>query len=416
VFKDWSLLSNYEEHRLGRLWLVWRSNVRVTPLYKTSQLITCSILVEGRDEEFFVSFIYASNFAAERKLLWSDLRNHQDSPLFQKKAWLICGDFNKILEGDDHSLFATIPTIPQGMRDLQDLVRYCELTDLSYQGQRYTWCNKQKEGVICKKLDRVLVSKNRIQDYSQSYSVFESGGCSDHMRCRFHLSKEGMRVKRPFKFVNTTTEYTGFHIELEESWKRSPPLFHSTAAMFRLSKKLKGLKPQLRNMGKKMIGNISIRTKEAYKILCERQAATMSDPTEQAIIAEENTYEIWSRLSEIEERYLQQKAKLHWMKVGDQNNKTFYSAAKLKEVRNNIMEIQCEDKTVAANQESIKAEAERYFKEFLSIKPADYVQWSTEELENILQFKCDEQDKHMLITEVTEEEIKKVLFAMPSNK
>jgi len=94
VFKDWSLLSNYEEHRLGRLWLVWRNNVRLTLLYKIAQLITCSVSVEGRHEEFFVSFVYASNFVVERKALWSDKRNHQDSPMFKEKAWLICGDFN----------------------------------------------------------------------------------------------------------------------------------------------------------------------------------------------------------------------------------------------------------------------------------------------------------------------------------
>lgn len=267
VFKDWSLLSNYEDHRLGRLWLVWRNNVRVTPLYKTSQLITCSIYIEGRKEEFFVSFIYASNFAAERKTLWNDLRYHHDSPLFQDKAWLICGDFNEILEGDDHSLYDSSPFIPPGMRDFQDLVRHCELTDLSYQGQRFTWCNKRHEGVICKKLDRVLVSRKWTQQYGQSFSVFEPGGCSDHLRCRFYVSEEAKRVKRPFKFLNTVTTDAGYHKELEESWKLSPPLFHSTSAIHRLSKKLKGLKPQLRRMGKQVVGAISIRTKEAHKTL-----------------------------------------------------------------------------------------------------------------------------------------------------
>jgi len=137
--------------------------VRVSPIYKTSQLITCSVLLEGRQEEFFVSFVYASNFAAERKDLWSDIKYHHDSPLFYNKAWLICGDFNEILEGEDHSLYESSPFVLQGMRDFQDLIRHCELTDMSYQGQRYTWCNKRKEGVICKKLDRVLISKQWMQ-------------------------------------------------------------------------------------------------------------------------------------------------------------------------------------------------------------------------------------------------------------
>lgn len=282
------------------------NNVRVTPLYKTSQLITCSIYIEGRKEEFFVSIIYASNFVAERKILWKDLQYHHDSPLFRNKAWLICGDFNEILEIDDHSLSLSTPVVPTGMRDFQDLVRHCELTDLSYHGQRYTWCNKRQEGVICKKLDRVLVSKTWIQQYAQSYSVFEPGGCS-----RFYISEGEKRVKRPFKLVNTLTTFSGYHQKLDELWRTSPSLFHITSAMHRFSKKLKGLKPHLGKMGKQMYGAISTRTNEAYTKLCDLQAATMTNPSTQAVDEEAKAYEKWKTLSDIEEGFLRQKAKLH---------------------------------------------------------------------------------------------------------
>ncbi|KAG7599383.1 Reverse transcriptase domain [Arabidopsis suecica] len=237
-------------------------------------------------------------------MLWKDLQYHHDSPLFQNKAWLICGDFNEILEIDDHSLSLSTPVVPAGMRDFQDLIRHCELTDLSYHGQRYTWCNKRQEGVICKKLDRVLVSKTWIQQYAQSYSVFEPGGCSDHMRCRFYISEGEKRVKRPFKFVNTLTTFSGYHQKLEEQWRTSPSLFHSTSAMHRFSKKLKGLKPHLRKMGKQMYGAISTRTKEAYTKLCDLQAATMNNPSTQAVDEEAKAYEKWKTLSDIEEGFL----------------------------------------------------------------------------------------------------------------
>lgn len=79
VFKDWSFLSNYEYNRLRRIWVVWNPKVRVTPFFKSGQVITCSILLDGMNDEFFCSFIYASNHAEERKELWKDLRHHQDS-------------------------------------------------------------------------------------------------------------------------------------------------------------------------------------------------------------------------------------------------------------------------------------------------------------------------------------------------
>lgn len=41
VFKVWSYMANYEFNPLGRIWILWRSTVRLTPMFKSDQLITC---------------------------------------------------------------------------------------------------------------------------------------------------------------------------------------------------------------------------------------------------------------------------------------------------------------------------------------------------------------------------------------
>lgn len=98
IFSGWSSLNNYESHRLGHIWVVWRDSARLTPVFKSSQMIICSVLLEGREEEFFCSFVYASNFVEDRKILWEDICSHHDSPLFRNKPWMICGDFNENLD------------------------------------------------------------------------------------------------------------------------------------------------------------------------------------------------------------------------------------------------------------------------------------------------------------------------------
>lgn len=209
VFREWSSITNYEDSVGGRIWFLWRDSVRITPVYKTNQLIT--VMVEMDNEEgFLCTSIYASNQAEERKELWADLIHLHDSPLFKNKAWLLLGDFNEILEGDESSSFDNGGRISCGMRDFQAVVLRCRLTDMAFQGPRYTWCNKREEGVICKKLDRVLLNDEALHRFSNVYSVFESGGCSDHMRCKVQLFPPCEKIKRPFKYVNAMASLPSF--------------------------------------------------------------------------------------------------------------------------------------------------------------------------------------------------------------
>lgn len=46
-------MSNYEFNHLGRISVEWRSNVRLTPLFKSAQVLTCSKLIEEAEEEFY---------------------------------------------------------------------------------------------------------------------------------------------------------------------------------------------------------------------------------------------------------------------------------------------------------------------------------------------------------------------------
>ena len=138
VFRDWSSITNYEDNRGGRIWFLWRDSVRITPVYKTAQLVTVRVEMEN-EEGFFYTSIYASNQVEERKMLWEDLINHHESLSFKNKAWMVLGDFNEILEGDESSSFENGGRISSGMRDFQALVLRCHLTDIAYQGSRYTW-------------------------------------------------------------------------------------------------------------------------------------------------------------------------------------------------------------------------------------------------------------------------------------
>ncbi|XP_010418675.1 PREDICTED: uncharacterized protein LOC104704256 [Camelina sativa] len=243
VFKDWSVLMNYEFNRRGRLWIVWSNKVRMTPFYKSEQLITCSIKLEDQPEEFFCSFVYALNTGEQHKVLWQELKDHADSPIINSKPLVLMGDFNETLDMAEHSRVADHPMVTSGMRDFQDVVGYCSLTDLASNGPLFTWWNKQDQDPIMKKLDRVMVNDMWLQRFPRAYNVFEAGGCSDHLRSKLHMqSDDNTKKHRPFKFANVLTEMDEFWPMVDTYWQTTQPLFLSTSTLFRFHKKIEGIK------------------------------------------------------------------------------------------------------------------------------------------------------------------------------
>ena len=64
----------------------------------------------------------------------------------------------------------------------------------------------------------------------------------------------------------------------------------------------------------------------------------------------------------------------------------------------------------------IKEEAQSFFREFLQYQPEDYTGMDVSQLQDLLSFRCSDQDAGSLVQPVTHDEIKDVLFSMPSNK
>lgn len=72
-------------------------------------------------------------------------------------------------------------------------------------------------------------------------------------------------------------------------------------------------------------------------------------------------------LSNLEEGYLKQKLKLHWLEVGDKNNSYFHNSVKVRSMRNSIREVTTSTSEVLKDTEEIKKEATSSSKHFSTI-------------------------------------------------
>lgn len=165
----------------------------------------------------------------------------------------------------------------------------------------------------------------------------------DHLRSRTQIKMEEEQRRRPFKFTNVIGKRSDFHQLIRENWEETASLFHSTLAMFRLTKKLKALKQSLRILIKRKLGDMPGRMKEAFDILCIKQKETMENSTVEAIKEKTKGMKEMAAFSRVGGKVLQTNIKLYWLKVGDQNTKAFHNAVNLREVRNAIHELKGHD-------------------------------------------------------------------------
>lgn len=106
------------------------------------------------------------------------------------------------LSMEEHSNATNTGGDRRSISEFQEVVRVCDLLDLSHSGPQFTWTNNQDDNPISKKLDRVLVNGCWLSSFPQSHAIFEAGGVSDHMRICTQLRALPQGNMKPLKFSN----------------------------------------------------------------------------------------------------------------------------------------------------------------------------------------------------------------------
>lgn len=98
--------------------------------------------------------IYARPRYPERKLLWENLSTIVASHSF---PWILVGDFNKVLTGED-KLGGSAINIHRALK-FKECLDKCRMIDLGFFGLRYTWSNRRPlTHLIQERIDRVFVT------------------------------------------------------------------------------------------------------------------------------------------------------------------------------------------------------------------------------------------------------------------
>ena len=123
----------------GGLWILWKTeDVEVILLSTMEQEIHAIVKVRSSNLSWLILAIYASLRIAKRKILWNNLKIVSQ---LHNLPWLMLGDFNEVLSGDDK--FGGNSVNLNRVLEFKECLDECNMLDLGFAGPKYTWTNSR---------------------------------------------------------------------------------------------------------------------------------------------------------------------------------------------------------------------------------------------------------------------------------
>ena len=240
----------------------------------------------------------------------------QINGVIAQKPWLLAGDFNVLAYPYESSKYDGNQGPNADIKEFTECMQNIIVFDYAYIGPLYTWSNRQGEGYMARKLDRVLINQVWLHTFSDSKVEFLSPSESDHCAAFVQLSKASYSPPKPFKFFNFWVKHSEFMDTVKASWE----IREVGSPMVILHKKMKRLKPVLRAFNASRYVGISDKVKEKRKELDALQISILSNSLNTGLIDREKvvTKEL-HELMKAEESFHRQKSSVQWLQERDFN-------------------------------------------------------------------------------------------------
>ncbi|KAK2424473.1 hypothetical protein QL285_034827 [Trifolium repens] len=317
-------------------------------------MLHCGVYDTNGSFLYWLTAVYALSHLDQRRRLWNQLAGIHNT---QKGPWCLMGDFNNVHKAADRIGGRLVHESEYS--DLVSMMQQANLSEMDNIGDYFTWYNKHAAGAIYSRIDRILGNVDWFQMNLDSTLNNMDPGIFDHsLLCLTgSVPVHTTPHKSQFKFLNCVTAMPNFLDYVATSWNAHI----EGKPMFVLWKKLLRLQPLMRQLSKPSLGiNITLEKareelRMAHNTLLTDRMNPLHIPHVKACTAEVIK---WCNM---EERMLQQKAKIDWLKLGDGNNSYFHASIKAKQKQCELKAIYREDDTMAVTHDDIEQEVLRLY-------------------------------------------------------
>ena len=366
-------------------------------LSSTKQEIHATIKECSNNLSWLLSSIYASPRLVERRILWS---NRAKVAQLHTLPWLLLGDFNEILSGEDK--FGGRNINLNRALDFKGYLDASNILDLGFFGLKYTWSNQRKiSNLILEMIDRCFANPTRRLLYPEASVTHLHRVFSYHYPVLMELCNSLAEVRnKPFRFQSMWMLHLDFPRAIKESWGREQLLTDA----------ISGFTRQAKQWNVNVFGNLFARKRRVLARINGAQKALSNNPSDFLIQLEKNLIEEYNLIMPQKEEFWALKSHLNWATFRDRNTSFFHVSTILRGHRNKIRSIKDNLREWITKEEGVK---EFILTRFKLLYTTDFA-YSTTSFE-VSQFSCchlSEKNKRNLCSNFSEEEIKTAIWAL----
>lgn len=244
-----------------------------------------------------------------------------------------------------------VPRPPNLLEGFRTTIEDCQLSEIDMFGGKFTWeRSRGSDAWVREKLDRVFATLNWWGKFPLCHLKVLHTVVSDHEPLFLELVRVDIPKKTfRFRFENMWLREPSFIEDVTATWK-SLPRSHLLPKLFAVSS-------FMARWGKSFFHKFREKLK-LHKLNLSRLVDCTDEASVQEYLRERD------KLNELllqEEIYWKQRAKLHWLKEGDENTRFFHSYASTRKRINKITYLVGEDGVRVEDQEGMSEVVRDYF-------------------------------------------------------